>query len=155
MFYIFNKSLWVVLKNLTFLHICHVCDWCCVVFCRKIDLRCFVAKSVLSQFTCISKEKNWNNNCVCGKKTNMRYVWNTKGNCSKISSSCVKHRLQNLPEIQINWSETWIPKFIFFFILETFFIFPAENINIFISGVTHQSKFQLHGFFVKAEKNLA
>ena len=41
------------------------------------DLRFFVAKSVLSQFTRIDVEKNWANNFVCGeKRTNMRYAIN-------------------------------------------------------------------------------
>ena len=39
------------------------------------DLRCFVAKSVLSRFTRFGVEKNWANNFVCGeKRTNIRYV---------------------------------------------------------------------------------
>ena len=38
------------------------------------DLRCFVAKSVLSRFTRFGVEKNWANNFVCGeKRTNIRY----------------------------------------------------------------------------------
>ena len=37
------------------------------------DLRCFVAKSVLSRFTHFGVEKNWAKNFVCGeKRTNMR-----------------------------------------------------------------------------------
>ena len=39
------------------------------------DLRCFVAKSVLSRFTRFGVEKNWANNFVCGeKRTNIRYA---------------------------------------------------------------------------------
>ena len=39
------------------------------------DLRCFVAKSVLSRFTRIYVEKNWTKKFVCGgKMTNTRYV---------------------------------------------------------------------------------
>ena len=38
------------------------------------NLRCFVAKSVLSRFTRFGVEKNWANNFVCGeKRTNIRY----------------------------------------------------------------------------------
>ena len=49
-----------------------------MLFCYKIcsfcDLRCFVAKSVLSQFTRFCMEKNWAKNCACGeKRTYMRY----------------------------------------------------------------------------------
>ena len=41
-------------------------------FCR--DLRCFVAKSVLSQFTHFCVEKNYTKNCLCGEKmTNIKY----------------------------------------------------------------------------------
>ena len=41
------------------------------------DLRCFVAKSVLSRFTRFGVEKNWANNFVCGeKRTNIRYAYN-------------------------------------------------------------------------------
>ena len=41
------------------------------------DLRCFVAKSVLSRFTRFGVEKNWANNFVCGeKRTNIRYALN-------------------------------------------------------------------------------
>ena len=49
-----------------------------MLFCCKssplCDLRCFVAKSVLSRFTRFGVEKNWANNFVCGeKRTNIRY----------------------------------------------------------------------------------
>ena len=40
------------------------------------DLRCFVAKSVLSRFTRFGVEKNWAKNFVCGeKRTNIRYAY--------------------------------------------------------------------------------
>ena len=50
-----------------------------MLFCCKIsllcDLRCFVAKSVLSQFTRFGVAKNWATNFTCGeKRTNMKYV---------------------------------------------------------------------------------
>ena len=42
------------------------------------DLRCFVAKSVLSRFTRFGVEKNWANNFVCGeKRTNIRYGYDS------------------------------------------------------------------------------
>ena len=52
-----------------------------MLFCCKIsllcDLRCFVAKSVLSLFTRFGVEKNWAKNFVCGeKRTNIRYDHN-------------------------------------------------------------------------------
>ena len=48
-------------------------------FCCKIsllcNLRCFVAKSVMSRFTRFGMEKNWAKNYACGEKmTNMRYA---------------------------------------------------------------------------------
>ena len=51
---------------------------CLMLFCGKIsllcNLRCFVAKSVLSLFTRFGVEKNWAKNFVCGeKRTNIRY----------------------------------------------------------------------------------
>ena len=50
-----------------------------LLFCCKIslfyDLRCFVAKSVLSRFTRFGVEKNLVKNFACGeKRTNIRYV---------------------------------------------------------------------------------
>ena len=52
-----------------------------MLFCCKIsllcNLRCFVAKSVLSLFTRFGVEKNWGKNFVCGeKRTNIRYGTN-------------------------------------------------------------------------------
>ena len=52
-----------------------------MLFCCKIslscDLRCFVAKSVLSRFTLFGMEKKWAKDFVCGeKRTNIRYDHN-------------------------------------------------------------------------------
>ena len=52
-----------------------------MLFCCKTsllcDLRCFVVKSVLSQFSRFDVEKNWTKNFACGeKRTNIRYANN-------------------------------------------------------------------------------
>ena len=87
MWRIFQISSQYQCGNFTFLHIWHVCDvengqfmlLCCTisVFC---DIRCFVTKSVLSQFTHFCVENFLIKNCVCGENmTNMRYdleAWN-------------------------------------------------------------------------------
>jgi len=47
------------------------------------NLRCFVAKSVLLQFTRFCVEKNWTRNCACGEnKTNIRYGQTLTNNMS-------------------------------------------------------------------------
>ena len=52
----------------------HFMLFCCKIF-LLCDLRCFVAKSVLSWFTRFGVEKNRAKNCDCGeKRTNMRYA---------------------------------------------------------------------------------
>ena len=45
----------------------HFMLFCCKIF-LLCDLRCFVAKSVLSRFTRFGVEKIWDKNFVCGKK---------------------------------------------------------------------------------------
>ena len=56
----------------------HFMLFCCKIF-LLCDLRCFVAKSVLSWFTRFGVEKNRAKNCDCGeKRTNMRYVPNQR-----------------------------------------------------------------------------
>ena len=83
--------------NFKFLHMTDVeksevsphlaCVWCgeCLYICTRYavllnnslcrDLRCFVAKSVLSRYTHFCVEKNWTKDCVCGEKmTNIRYA---------------------------------------------------------------------------------
>ena len=64
------------------------------LFCCKIsllcDLRCFVAKSVLSLFTRFGVEKNWAKNFVCGeKRTNIRYGWHDTVHLNFLSYSCL------------------------------------------------------------------
>ena len=60
------------------------------LFCR--NLHCFVAKSVLLQFTRFCVEKNLTKNCACGeKKTNIKYGANRLLN-TKIKSQAEHHR---------------------------------------------------------------
>ena len=53
----------------------HIMLFCCKI-CSFCDLRCFVAKSVLSRFTRFCVEKNLAKNCACGeKRTNIKYAY--------------------------------------------------------------------------------
>ena len=59
----------------------HIMLFCCKI-CSFCDLRCFVAKSVLSRFTRFCVEKNLAKNCACGeKRTNIIYA--SKCKCRK------------------------------------------------------------------------
>ena len=92
-----NLTFLHMLNNFKFLHITDVEKsdvsphltrvWCgeCLYICTRYavllknwfcrDLRCFVAKSVLLQFTHFCVEKNWTKESICGEKmTIIRYV---------------------------------------------------------------------------------
>ena len=77
---------------LIMLFCCKICSFC--------NLRCFVAKSVLSRFTRYRVEKICAKNCACGeKRTNIMYVSRTLPvNCplSKFSWSFVIHVIFSL-----------------------------------------------------------